>query len=750
MRMTIRFPFWTLFALLIGTGSLQARHIIGGEITYECLGGGLYEFTMRIYRDCNCTMCADFDPLAFVAVYRCGENVNCNFLDQTDYFLRLDVPLLNRRQIEEPDYPCLIPPNVCVEEGLYRFQLNLPPGNESYHISYQRCCRNITINNIVDPSDSGATYTVRITPEAQSVCNSSPVFDEFPPTVICAGAPLFFDHSASDPDGDSLVYSFCAPLLGGGPILDPVGYETCEGANPNPSCPPPYNPVSFIFPDFSPANPMGGNPQVTINPATGIITGTPTLLGQFVVGVCVEEYRNGERMGVIRRDFQFNVASCDPTVVADVQEDELINGQEFVINSCGSNTITFVNQSFQQQFIDQFNWSFPQGSPAAPGAWSPTVTFPGVGQYEGTLVLNPDTDCGDTAFIRVNVFPEIEADFSFAYDTCVAEPVQFTDLSSSGSGFLTGWNWSFGEGGNSIQQNPAYFYREPGNFNVTLAVRDTNQCEDQLTQTLPYFPVPPLLLVAPSTFEGCAPAEVFFNNLSEPVNELYNITWNFGDGGLDTVVSPTYVYEEPGIYTVSLDIVSPLGCQIDTVFPNWITVLPSPEAGFSYQPARPSNIDPEVRFTDESVGAVQWFYDFGTGVHSLLPNPVYAFPDTGQYAVMQVVTHPSGCLDTLVRLIDVIPEVRYFLPNAFTPNGDGSNDEFQGVGFMFGATNFSLTIWNRWGELIFETGNPDEGWNGRKFNTGQEAPPGVYVALVSFTGPRGEPWEFKGLVTLLR
>ena len=96
------------------------------------------------------------------------------------------------------------------------------------------------------------------------------------------------------------------------------------------------------------------------------------------------------------------------------------------------------------------------------------------------------------------------------------------------------------------------------------------------------------------------------------------------------------------------------------------------------------------------------------------------------------------------------PEVRYFLPNAFTPNSDSTNDTYKGVGIMEGATNFRMTIWNRWGELIFESSDPENGWNGRKFNTGKESPSGVYIVMVTFSGPRGEDFELKGFATLLR
>ena len=754
MRRNFTFPAWLIFLFSSFAVTLQARHIIGGEITYKCLGGGDYEFEMRIYRDCNCTDCADFDPVAFIAIYRCGDD--CNDLDQNDYIARVDVPLLSKTNVQAPDYPCLIPPDVCVEEGIYRFRLSdyrirLPESEESYHISYQRCCRNVTINNIIRPDDSGATYTIEITPEAQRLCNNSPTFNEYPPTVICAGAPLSFDHSASDADGDQLVYEFCPPLLGGGPGLDPGLYPTCNGAAPNPACPPPYGTVNFVVPVYTARAPMGGDPVVVIDPQTGIITGTPTVQGQFVVGVCVKEYRDGVLLSTVFRDFQFNVAPCDPTVVADIQEDRKIDDQEYLINSCGDFTIDFLNQSFQRQFVDFFEWRFDiDGQTETFSDWNPSITFPGVGEYRGQLILNPETDCGDTANIIVNLFPAINADFEFDYDTCVAGEVQFADLSATGAERITGWLWSFGDGETSTEQDPAHDYRAPGQIPVTLQVTDNNECSDVITKPVSYFPVPALILVTPSTSRGCAPEDIFFNNLSTPVDETYEISWNFGDGSSSSEFSPRHTYENPGVFTVSVDIVSPLGCKTGTTFSDLITVEESPVAGFSFTPEQPSNLSPTVEFTDESELANRWFWDFGTGSTTTQRSPTFTFPDTGTYEVKQIVTHPNGCVDTLLRIVEVLPEVRYHLPNAFTPNADAVNDLYQGAGFLIGATEFNMSIWNRWGELVFQTSDPEEGWNGLKFNSGAQAPNGVYVVLVTFRGPRGERFEYKSFATLLR
>jgi gliding motility-associated-like protein len=103
-----------------------------------------------------------------------------------------------------------------------------------------------------------------------------------------------------------------------------------------------------------------------------------------------------------------------------------------------------------------------------------------------------------------------------------------------------------------------------------------------------------------------------------------------------------------------------------------------------------------------------------------------------------------------VQYVDVVPEVTFYMPNAFTPNEDTVNDYFVGTGVTRGVTNYSLAIWDRYGQKIFETDRIDEPWNGQVGNQGKPALNGLYVYVVSFTGPRGEPFEYRGYATLLR
>lgn len=738
-----------LLALGANFTQLQARHIIGGDISYQCLGNGLYQFTMKIYRDCSNPFGDNFDVNAPIAVFKGNE------APYETVFVRT-APLMFPITTVPPDNenPCLIlPPNVCVEQGIYNFNLTLPASDETYHIVYQRCCRNNTISNIIEPGGSGATYVMELSPLAQSLCNDSPVFNDFPPIVICAGEPLVFDHSATDADGDQLVYELCSPLLGAGVLgfLQPGDPTSCDGFRPNPPCPPPFDNVNFRLPNYSSLNPLGGTPPaIAIDPVTGIISGTPMILGQFVVGICVSEYRNGELLSVMRRDFQFNVASCEPTVVARVEADEELDHNEFIIEACGT-TIDITNISFQQNFINNHFWEFDIGGQNVTlNSWHATVEVPSPGTYTGTLVLNPNSDCGDTAFLNLQVFPGVEADFNFDYDTCIAGPVLFTDLSTPRGGPITNWQWAFGDGSGDGIQNPAHLYETPGQIAAQLKVTDADGCEDISTQSFNYQPVPALIVIAPTAFTGCVPATIQFNNLSVPIDETYDIFWDFGDGGNSTDISPIHVFDEPGFFTISIEIISPIGCETDTIFNNLISMQPSPTAGFVYTPTDPSNVNPLVQFEDLSKEAVQWAWDFGTGITAFEQYPTYTFPDTGQFIVRQIVTHPLGCMDTLVQVVDVKPEIRFYLPNAFTPNHDNVNDSYLGVGFLAGAKNFHLSIWNRWGEQIFETNDPEEGWNGLLHNKGKMMPNGVYTVLVSFTGPRGKLHKEKGIATLIR
>jgi len=266
-----------------------ASHIVGGELHYEYLGNDNYKVILKVYRDCYNGI-PPFDDPVNIGIY----DTLGNLVTVLDISLPGSDTLAN-----ETNDPCLTPPdNVCVEEAIYIFNVTLPPIDGGYFICWQRCCRNGSILNIVDPGNTGSSYLAHI-PGPWGSVNSDPYFNNFPPTVICANKPLVFDHSATDLDGDSLVYELCRPYKGA---------EASMG-QPNPPLPPPYEFVDYTG-TFTELLPLPANPIISIDPVTGLLTGTPTAIGQYVVAICVKEYRNGTLLSEHKRDFQFNVTNC--------------------------------------------------------------------------------------------------------------------------------------------------------------------------------------------------------------------------------------------------------------------------------------------------------------------------------------------------------------------------------------------------------------------------------------------------------
>ncbi|HEX5113357.1 MAG TPA: PKD domain-containing protein, partial [Saprospiraceae bacterium] len=379
-----------------------------------------------------------------------------------------------------------------------------------------------------------------------------------------------------------------------------------------------------------------------------------------------------------------------------------------------------------------------------------TFTFPGIGSYQGTMIVNEGKQCGDTAYIHVNVYPAIHADFEFDYDTCIAGPVNFTDLSETQAQNLTNWDWNFGDGEKETARNPDHLYKIPGLHPVRLIATDNNLCKDTMIKEINYFPVPPLILIKPSKFTACVPEEITFTNLSVPIDETYDIQWDFGDGGTGTEISPTHNFEDVGTFSVKVQITSPIGCYTEETFPNLITMEESPVAGFDFSPDVINSLNPTAVFRDESSGGNGWYWDFGGRASSFQRNPTYTFLDSGRYDVMQVVFHPNGCTDTMIQTIDVEPIVQFFLPNAFTPNYDGKNEIYKPGGLYLGVSRYNMSIYSRWGDKIYETDNPEDGWNGRRNNSGQEMPVGVYLCVLQYTDARSRSKELREFVTLVR
>ena len=226
-------------------------------------------------------------------------------------------------------------------------------------------------------------------------------------------------------------------------------------------------------------------------------------------------------------------------------------------------------------------------------------------------------------------------------------------------------------------------------------------------------------------------------------------TWDFGDGQSSEEVNPIHQYSAPGVYDVSLVVTSSAGCtdEVNVSYQDIINVYPTPTAGFESDLYTVSYLEPTVNITNTSTGGTSCFYDFGDGAFTADCNPTHDFEDVGFLEVVQTVTNNFGCFDIATVMITVEGHL-FYAPNTFTPNNDGLNEIFKPL--AVGVSKYEFRIFNRWGEVIFETEDHNEGWNGSVNKGSSYAPNGTYTYQVIVNDFTGYPHEYNGHVTLTR
>lgn len=243
---------------------------------------------------------------------------------------------------------------------------------------------------------------------------------------------------------------------------------------------------------------------------------------------------------------------------------------------------------------------------------------------------------------------------------------------------------------------------------------DANGCENTDEVKIVVMPIPEPDFVG-DDLTGCVPHTVNFTNLN-PINGA-TCLWSFGDGTTSTSCgNVSHTYTQPGTYTVSLTVTTANGCTGTYTIPNYITVTPKPVADFTADPMVVTTFDTEVNFYNNSSPANEYLWDFNDGsAIETATNPSHIFPDGegGSYIVTLVASNGPGCSDTAKLIIKVEEEIIFYVPNTFTPDNDNYNEVFLPV-FTSGYDpyDYTLLIFNRWGELIFESHDVRFGWDG--------------------------------------
>jgi len=420
--------------------------------------------------------------------------------------------------------------------------------------------------------------------------------------------------------------------------------------------------------------------------------------------------------------------------------------------TCAQNVVQFSDAStVPLSQIAQWEWDFGLNGAAASGTATPTFVYPNEGTYLVTLVVTSVEGCTDTLSQNLVILPLPDVDFSVA-SICEGYLSQFVNQSTVSQGSLVGYQWNFGFG--LLPQttiNPMALLPVAGTWPISLVAISSDGCVDSITKNAVVWPKPTIQWEA-NPLAGCYPVSPFFNNQTTiDVGSVNQWIWNFGDGATSSLKSPSHTYPNTaGSYNVTLYAVSDKGCDTFLTKLNYVTVRPQPTALFDWTPEKPTVNNPLVQFRNKSEMGENFEWDFGNGLSSIDENPrIYYATDTNAYPVQLVVFNQWGCADTIIRWIKVIPEYTLFIPNSFTPDGNGLNDFFAVHGTAI--VEVDMSIFDRWGAEVYFGNNLEplkKGWDGTYL--GNPVPQGAYVYRLIVRDVFNLVHEYHGHINLIR
>lgn len=373
------------------------------------------------------------------------------------------------------------------------------------------------------------------------------------------------------------------------------------------------------------------------------------------------------------------------------------------------------------------NATNPNSTPADSGIYQLTVSINGCTAIDFTTVtiIIPDTSaitpagpyCGNDAPVNLQV--------------------NFPGGTWSGSGITNASTGLFDPSVATVGNNTINW--TPG----------AGECQTPSTATIVVNPVP-VVDIYPLEPYGCAPFSTGFVDATTPSST--SLSWDFGNGMTSTSLDTAYTtYLQPGLYTVTVTSTSADGCSNTEVFTDIVEALNNAVADFDWNPSEISSMAPIVSFLNNSQHADDFSWTFGTFGGSFEENPTFDFGTFyGAVDVTLVANNFGNCADTITKQLFIKEELIYYVPNTFTPDGDKFNQTFSPVFVSgFDPKDFVMLIYNRWGELIYETHDHSIGWDGTYQN--QLVQDGVYTYVFRFKRKEDDDKvEVSGLVNVIR
>ncbi len=437
----------------------------------------------------------------------------------------------------------------------------------------------------------------------------------------------------------------------------------------------------------------------------------------------------------------------------------LVNADFNITNpqDCNPLTTSFENLSAN---ADNYYWTFGDGTTSS--QFEPTKRFEITGYVNETipvkLVSSSGYNCTDSLTKSVTVYVQPDADFNATpvLQQFPSNTVTITDLTNGGP---FAYNWSFGDGNTSTAINPgAHDYATWGTYNINLNVANQNfDCTDSAMQNITITAPEVTAAFEISDTAGCMPHTATFTaEASQFSDDEYTYFWDFGDGTTSNEQTPTHTYDTAGNYTVILTVIGDNG-SVEAY--SSVRVYPLPIVNFTMDPRLVMIPDDETQCYNHTQNGETYLWNFGDGTTSEEVSPSHYYTTVGTYDVTLTATSKHGCEASVTRenYIEVKGKGSVEFPNAFTPSiagpSDGTYSETDTDNDIFhphleGVVEYHLYIYNRWGELMFESEDQNIGWDG--YYNGKICPQDVYIWRVKGKFINGKTFEKTGDVTLLR
>ena len=549
-------------------------------------------------------------------------------------------------------------------------------------------CSSASPNNLVG-NPAGGTYS-----------GTGIVGNTFDPSVAGIGGPYVITYSYTDANGCSNTTTQNAFVVAGASItVSAVSNSICAGSSTT------LTASGGLTYSWSPAAGLNTttSASVTASPVAAIT--------YSVVGIDINGCSGTATVSL----------TVNPLPIVTATGDNICAGQQGNISASGASSYIWgPNVALSSNVI-----SNPIATPNV------TTTY--------TVSGTDANGCVNTATAAVNVFPVPVVTVNPASSLfCAGQSVNLT-----ASGALN-YLWSPGTGLNTI--NGANVTATPGTTTVyTVIGTDANGCASSVDVTLTFDPVP---VASFDLFpdEGCEPLTVSFQNTSS--NGVTAI-WQFGDGTTGAGNNTSHIYNA-GTYDVLLITANASGCTDSSFAGAAVNVLASPTAYFNMDPPAPGHLpysDNLFNFLNTSMGASTYSWDFGDNNYDTSFNTTHSYTEQGDYYVVLTAIADNGCTDTARSpLIMLDGEPKPWIPSAFTPNNDGTNDLFKIYGIAIGVVDFR--VYDRWGEMVFQTTDPKVGWDGTFLGLNSSTDVYVYEARIKMLS--GKKYLLKGDVTLIR